>query len=121
MDKMEKKQTDMEVVQEKAVVSGEVENFWVIPLKTQIRFEGETYDKIDLTGLHDIKAADMVAINRRMSRSGNVDATQELTLEYALNMANIATGLPLEFFDQLPPYAAMAVKGRVTSFLFGKE
>lgn len=118
---MEKKQTDMEVIQETAVVSGEVEDFWVIPLKTPVRFEGEIYDRIDLTRLHDIKAADMVAINRRMTRSGNVDSTQELTLEYALNMANLATGLPLELFDQLPPYAAMAIKGRVTSFLFRQE
>lgn len=118
MDKMEKEQADMEVVQETAVMSGEVEDFLVIPLKTPIRFEGKTHDKIDLTGLHDIKAADMMAINRRMSRNGDVYFSQETTLEYALNMANLATGLPLEFFDQLPPYAAMAVKGRVTNFLF---
>lgn len=121
MDKMEKEQGEVVAVEEQAALSGEVEDFWVIPLKKPIRFEGETYDRIDLTGLHEIKAADMVAINRRMSRSGNVDATQELTLEYALNMANLATGLPLEFFDQLPPYAAMSIKSRVTSFLFRQE
>lgn len=129
MDKMEKEKEDVAVVEkedvavvEKAeVMGGEVEDFWVIPLKTPVRFEGETYDRIDLTGLHEIKTADMVAINRRMTRSGNVDATQEFTLEYALNMANLATGLPLEFFDQLPPYAAMAIRGRVTNFLFRQE
>lgn len=121
MDKREKEQADMEVVQETAVMSGEVEDFWVIMLKEPIRFEGETYDKINLTGLYNIKAADMVAIARRMTRSGNVDSSPELSLEYALNMANLATGLPLEFFDQLPPYAAMAVKGRVTNFLFRQE
>lgn len=121
MDKMEKEQADMAVVEKAEVMGGEVEDFWIIPLKKPVRFEGETYDRIDLTGLNEIKAADMVAINRRMTRSGNVDATQELTLEYAMNMANLATGLPLEFFDQLPPYAAMAIRGRVTSFLFRQE
>lgn len=118
MDRMGKERADMEVVQETEVVSGEVEDFWVIKLKEPIRFEGENYEKINLTGLHDIKAADMVAISRRMTRSGNVDSSPEMSLEYALNMANLATGLPLEFFDQLPPYAAMAIKGRVTNFLF---
>lgn len=121
MDKMEKEQGEVVAVEDQATLSGEVEDFWVIPLKKSIRFEGETYDRIDLTGMHEIKAADMVAINRRMTRSGNVDSMQELTLEYALNMANLATGIPLEFFDQLPPYAAMALKTRVTSFLFRKE
>lgn len=117
MDKIEREQD--EVVEEGTeVMKGDVENFWVIGLKEPIRFEGQTYDKIDLTGLHEIKAADMVTINRRMSRSGNIDQTPELTLEYALNMANMVTGLPLEFFDQLPPYAAMAVRGRVINFLF---
>ncbi len=121
MDKMEKEQAEIVTVDEQGTLNGKVEDFWVIPLKTPIRFEGETYTRIDLTGLHDIKAADMIAINRRMTRGGNVDSTQEFTLEYALNMANIVTGLPLEFFDQLPPYAAMAIRGRVTSFLFRQE
>lgn len=121
MDKMEKEQGEVVAVEDQAALSGKVEDYWVIPLKNTIKFEGETYDRIDMTGLHDIKAADMVAINRRMTRSGNVASTQETTLEYALNMANLATGLPLEFFDQLPPYAAMAIKERVMVFLYRQE
>ena len=117
MDKQEKGMMDvMEGSTE--VVKGEAEKFLVIALKTPVRFEGKNYDRIDLTRLQDITAADMIAVNRRMSRSGNVDITPELTLEYALNIANVVTGLPLEFFDQLPPYAAMAIKGRVTNFLY---
>lgn len=93
----------------------------VITLKKPVHFEGESYESIDLTGLHNVRASDMVAVNRRLTRNGNATATQELTLEYALNMANIVTGLPLEFFDQLPPYAAMAVKSCVINFLYGQE
>lgn len=115
---MEREKESMVAVGKKEVLSGAVENYRIIKLKEPILFEGKSYDQIDLTGLEDIKAADMVAINRRMARNGSVDITPELTLEYALNMANLATGLPLEFFDQLPPYAAMAVKGRVTNFLY---
>lgn len=97
------------------------ENDLIITLKNPIMFEGQQYDKIDLTGLNDIKAKDMIDINRRMAKAGNTDSTQELTLEYAINMANIATGLPLEFFEMLPPRVAVAIKGRVVGFLFGRE
>lgn len=93
----------------------------IIELKSPVHFEEKSYEKIDLTGLRDIKAADMVEINRRLSRNGNVDSTQEVTLEYALNLANTATGLPLEFFNQLPPYAAMAVRRCVVGFLYNPE
>ena len=58
MDKMEKEQADMAVVEKAEVMGGEVEDFWIIPLKKPVRFEGETYDRIDLTGLNEIKAAD---------------------------------------------------------------
>ena len=93
---------------------------YVIKLKKPIDYEGKRYDCIDLSGLYEIKAADMVMINRRLTRSGNVDSTQEIRLEYALHMANAATGIPLEFFEQLPPYAALAIKECVMSFLFGR-
>lgn len=115
---MDGKKEEIVVVEKEEVLSGTVEDYLIIKLKEPIKFEGENYSQIDLTGLENVKAADMVAINRRMTRNGSIDISQELTLEYALNMANIATGLPLEFFDQLPPYAAMAIKGRVTNFLY---
>ena len=102
-------------------VNLEKEDDLIIRLKKPVNFEGESHDKIDLSGLSEIKASDMVMINRRLSRNGNAETNQEFTLEYALNMANVATGLPLEFFDQLPPYAAMAVKNRVIGFLFRQE
>ena len=92
-----------------------------LKLNTTVKIEREHDDSIDLTGLHEIKAADMVAVNRRLTRSGNIDASQEISLEYALNIAHVATGIPLEFFDQLPPYAALEIRGRVTGFLFGRE
>lgn len=120
MDKMEKEQGEVVAVEDQMALSGTVENYWIVKLKNPITFEGKVYNEIDLTGLENIKAADMIAINRRMARNGNFAVTPELTLEYALNMANLAAGLPLEFFDQLPPYAAIAVKERVVSFLYGR-
>lgn len=117
MDKTEMNATG----KEESVAKKAEENDLLIPLKKTIKFEGQQYDKIDLTGLKDVNAKDMVGINRLMTKAGNVNSVQELTLEYALYMANIVTGLPLEFFDQIPPYAAIAIKRCVVDFIYGQE
>lgn len=119
MDKIEKEQGEIVEVEDSTVLSGIVEDYWIVKLKKPFKFEGNVYKEIDLKGLDDIKTVDMVDINRRMAKNGSFYVTPEITLEYALNIANLATGLPLEFFDQLPPYAAIAIKERVTSFLYG--
>lgn len=92
-----------------------------VTLKKPYVFEGKSYSAIDLSGLENIRAADMIAVNRLLNRKGNVDFLQEMTLEYALNIAAKATGKPIEFFEQLPPYAAMQIKNRVTGFLYRQE
>ncbi len=92
-----------------------------VTLKKPYIFEGKSYSAIDLIGLQDIKAADMIEVNRLLNRKGNVDFLQEMTLEYALNLAAKATGKPIEFFEMLPPYAAMQIKNRVTGFLYRQE
>lgn len=94
---------------------------FLVTLAHELHFEGKDYTKIDLHGLENLTARDMIEVNKRLNRAGNVDFIQEMTLEYALNIAQIATGLPLEFFLELPPYAAMAVKNRVTGFLYRQE
>ncbi len=102
--------------------SGEVvESPYILPLKNPIMFEGKRYDRIDLTGLENIRAADMIAVNHRLNGVGYVDFLQENSMEYALNLASIASELPIEFFYQLKPGTAMRVKKCVSSFLYGQE
>lgn len=96
-------------------------NPYVIELKTPVTFEGKQYDEVDLTGLNEIRAADMIAVNRELSRGGNLDLNQEYTLEYAFHLASRASGQPIEFFEQLKPFPAMRVKNCVSSFLFSQE
>ena len=102
------------------VVDDIEDGMYRVSLKKPYMFEGKSYNVIDLSGLQDIKAADMIAVNRLLNRKGNVDFLQEMTLEYALNLAARATGMPIEFFENLPPYVAMQVKSRVTCFLYGQ-
>ena len=93
----------------------------LITLKKPIHFEGKQYSRIDLSGLENIRAEDMVEVNRRLNRRGNVDFLQEMTLEYALNLAAVACQMPVEFFMKLSPWAAMQVKNHVTGFLYRQE
>lgn len=111
---------EMEKKNEIAAVDDVEENFLVISLEEPYKFEGKSYDKIDLMGLRNIRAVDMVNVSRAMNRSGNFDFLQENSMEYTLRIAAEATNQPLEFFYMMPPYLAMEIKGRVTAFLHGR-
>lgn len=100
---------------------GNKENQYVIRFKSPITFEEKQYGELDMSCLKDINAADMIAVSRLLSNSGNSNVNQEFTLEYALNLAARALCLPVEFFNQLKPRQAMQVKSCVNSFLFGQE
>lgn len=93
----------------------------VIELSTCYRFEGETIDKIDLTGIEDLNAATMQKaeqIYRKITK--NVSTTPELTLDYALAIAHILTGYPLEFLKQMNGKDATKIKMCVINFLYGE-
>ena len=108
---MEKKEID--VVEE--------ENKLVVTLSKPYVFEGVTYTEMDLTPLDNIRAADMIKVNRTLTRSGSTDFLQEMTLEYACVLAAQVTKMPVEFYEGLPAKDAMKLKSRVTGFLYGTE
>lgn len=113
---------DMEKMDElDEAMKEEGKDLYVIPLKNPVTFEGKTYDCIDLTGLENLCAMDMIKVNRRLARMGNSEAIQENSLEYALNIAAEASFLPIEFFEQLKCSIAMRVRTCVTLFLFRQE
>lgn len=94
----------------------------LIKFSKPFRFEGKEYTEIDLSGLEDISAADMIAVNKLMSRGGSgIDVMPEVSLEYALNLAARATKQPVEFFIALPAKEALKIKNRVMGFLFGSD
>ena len=99
----------------------DMKNPYLIQFKTPMTFEGKQYDEIDLKCLENIRAVDMIAVNRKLASEGNVDFLQENSLEYAFNLASRACDLPIEFFEQLSPGRAMRVKRCVSSFLYSQE
>ena len=112
-------------------VSGEVETSspavveednMVIKFKKPFFFEGKEYTELDLSGLDNLTASDMIAVNKYMQRtSSGIEVMPEVSLEYACMLASKAAKLPVEFFTALPPKEAMKVKNRVMGFLFGSD
>lgn len=102
--------------------NGEViENENILKLNKTYKFEGKEYDEIDLSGLENLTASDMIKAQRVLERSGTFSVIPEMTLEYACIIAANATKQPVEFFNGLSPKDAIKVKNRVTSFFYGTE
>ena len=85
------------------------------------RFEDKTYKEIDLSGLDNLTAEDMIAADKYLTRNGNVTVMPEMSLEYACFIASKATDLPVEFFRRLSPKDAIKIKNRVANFFYGEE
>lgn len=93
----------------------------IMKLSKTYEFEGCKVTEIDLSGLEDLTANDMIKANKVLNSSGNVTVLPETNLEYTLVIAASASEYPIEFYKMLAPKDAIKVKNRVTSFFFGEE
>ena len=94
---------------------------YLVVFRKPFVFEGKTYESVDLSGLEDLSAADMIVANKIMERGGTVNVLPEMSLEYACIISARATRMPVEFFRALPPKDALKVKNRVTNFLYAED
>lgn len=107
----EKKETKIE---ETAMEQKETD----LVLSRAYKFEGQTYEKLDLSGMEDLTAQDMIDASRYMRRIGFSNMDEEMDLPYALFMAARVTNMPIEFFDALKPYDAIRIRGRMLRFFY---
>lgn len=98
----------------------QAENPGLVTFSKPYKFEGQTYTEVDLSGVGDMTAQDMVDAEKFLTRSGIISPIPEMTVEYICFIANRATGLPVEFFKGLPTKDAVKVKNKVTSFFYGE-
>lgn len=96
-------------------------NKYLIKFRKPFVWEDNTYTEIDLSGLEDMSARDMIQAQRTMERSGSINVLPEMSLEYACIFASKATKMPVEFFQALPPKEAIKVKNKVTNFFYGED
>lgn len=99
----------------------EAENSTIVKFSKPYHFEGKKYTEIDLGGMDDLSAEDMIAADRYLNRTGNFSVMPEMSLEYSCFIAARATQQPIEFFRHLPPKDALKVKNRVTSFFYSED
>lgn len=102
--------------------NGEViEQPYLVIFGKPYHFEDTTYEQVDLSGLEHLTAADMIAANKILDRTGSFTLLPEMSLEYACIIAAKATKLPMEFFKGLHPKEAIKIKNTVTSFFYGTD
>lgn len=88
-----------------------------IVFKKPYQFEGEEHKEINLEGLENLSAKDLVEADRRFNASGSMALMNEMQTGYALIIAAKATRKPIEFFENLPASEGLKVKNRVMGFL----
>ena len=93
----------------------------VLKFTRPYNFEGQTITEVDLGGLEDVSAQDMVAADKYINRSGSVSAVPEMSLAYACFIASRITRLPIEFYMGLKSKDAIRLKNTVTNFFFADE
>ena len=93
----------------------------VLRLSKTYHFEGEEVSTVDLRGLDDVTAGQMIQAQKMITKSGNTTALLETNIEYLLILASFASGRPIEFFKQLNAKDVVKVKNRITGFFFAEE
>lgn len=90
-----------------------------VTLETPYTFEGETRETLDLNGLYTLTVQDMVDAQNDALRAGSVAgaSTPETSTAVLMELAEKATGQPIEFFKMMPKKMGRAVKTAVQQFL----
>lgn len=93
----------------------------VIKFKKPFVFEDETYKELDLHGMEDLNGRALTAIEKAFNKTGISSFVPESTTTYAKIVATKVTGLPAEFFEDLPAGEVQKIKNAVVGFLYGDE
>ena len=81
-------------------------------------WEDDTYTGIDLSCLENLTTRDLSDIEKKFYKQGVASFNPENTATYAKIVAQKATGLPIEFFEQLPINEMLKIKSRVVNFFY---
>ena len=94
---------------------------YIIKLKKPFAFEGTEYKELDLNGLEDLTAADLMKAHKEYKAAEGTSALPEMEYGYIFRLAAMAAELPLELFLELPAPDAVQVKVTVSNFLAGTD
>lgn len=97
------------------------ENDLLVNFTRTYKFEEKEIAEVDLSGMDNLTTKDMIKANKVLQSNGTFSAVPEMTMEYAVVIAASATGIPVEFYNNLSPRDAIKLKTKVTGFFFGEE
>lgn len=93
----------------------------VIKYRKPFNFEGEVHTELDLHGLEDLRGRDLTAIEKAFNKTGVSSFVPESTTTYAKIVATKVTGLPAEYFEDLPVGEVEKIKNAVVGFFYKDE
>lgn len=93
----------------------------IIKYRKPFEFEGETFTELDLHGLEDLRGRDLTAIEKAFNKTGVSSFVPESTTTYAKIVATKVTGLPAEYFEDLPVSEIEKIKNAVVGFFYKDE
>ncbi|SFP11278.1 phage tail assembly protein [Salibacterium halotolerans] len=93
------------------------QNEYLIEFKKPYQFEGQEYKDVDLSGMENLCAKDLMDADKKFNNSGQTAIMNEMTIGYSCIIASKSTGKPVEFFENLPAPDALKIKRTVMGFL----
>jgi hypothetical protein len=93
----------------------------IVKYRKPYTFEGEVYNELDLHGLEDLTGRDLTAIEKSFNKTGVSSFVPESTTTFAKIVATRVTGLPAEYFEDLPAGEVEKIKNAVVGFLYKDE
>lgn len=93
----------------------------VVKFSRSYTFEGKSYSEVDLTGMDDLTAKDMMEAEKYLFKTGTVSALPDQAVGYVCFIASRISDQPIEFFMGLSPRDMNRVKNKVTGFFYGVE
>ena len=93
----------------------------IVTFRKPFDFEGEIFRELDLHGLEDLRGRDLTAIEKAFNKTGVSSFVPESTTTYAKIVATKVTGLPAEFFEDLPVGEIEKIKNAVVGFFYREE
>lgn len=95
-----------------------IENVLKMTLSQPYKYDGEEIKELDLSGLLDLTARDLVEIDREMMRRGFSGARNELTRQYAMLVAAKIANKPYDYCDRMNARDSIRLKEYLVTFLY---
>ena len=90
-------------------------------LSSPFKYNGKEITGIDLSGLLDLTAHDLVEIDMEMQRRGFTGHRIEMTRQYAMLVAAKINHMPYDFCDRMSARDSIRLKDTLTVFLYAGQ